>query len=219
MSNMPPLIKICGLTQASDAAAAAGLGADLCGFVFHPKSPRYVTAKAAKQLATPGAKRVGVFVEQGVEEIISIMQEAELDMAQLHGNQGPEVAKALGWQRVIRVFWPERYPKTAGNPADGESNGFTRDLELWHDLAAYFLFDAGVKEGGHGKRLSSPSFDSPKPYFLAGGLCPNDIVSMWPFKIKNLCGFDLNSGVEKSPGIKDHAALRDLFSIFRSINY
>jgi phosphoribosylanthranilate isomerase len=149
-------------------------------------------------MATPGAKRVGVFVKHSIEEIHDIMDEACLDMAQLHGDQGLEVAWALGADRVIKVFWPERHSREE----------LLTLMILWKDLAAYFLFDAGTSGGGSGNLIQSVLPDSPKPYFLAGGLNPILVKTFWPSKDPMLAGFDLNSGLEESPGLKNSESLK-----------
>jgi phosphoribosylanthranilate isomerase len=197
-----PIVKICGLASARDAVFCAQMGADLVGFVFHPQSPRYVAPALAREFNTPGRLRVGVFVSQGAPEILAAMAEAQLDLAQLHGDQGVDVARAIGAERSVRVFWPERDLSQPGQLA--------KDLELWSGEAALFLFDAGYEAGGHGRKLAGPAFKSPRPYLLAGGLTPSDLGRLWPAVDQNLVGFDFNSGVESSPGRKDWAAVRNL---------
>ncbi|MDR1677258.1 MAG: phosphoribosylanthranilate isomerase [Deltaproteobacteria bacterium] len=200
MTLSKPLIKVCGLTRPQDASLAAVLGADLCGFIFHPKSPRYISPAQARLMTTPGAKRVGVFVDQSAEETRQIMEEAGLDLAQLHGHQGPEMADFLGPEKVIKVFWPDKQPR----------DELSKLLELWKDLCAYFLFDAGFFEGGHGRRIESELPVSPKRYLLAGGLNPKTVKTFWPSADPMLAGFDLNSGLEESPGCKEAESLEVL---------
>ncbi|MDR0354915.1 MAG: phosphoribosylanthranilate isomerase [Deltaproteobacteria bacterium] len=199
-----PLFKICGLTRPEDAVLVAALGADMCGFIFHPKSPRRVSPKQARLLATPAARRVGVFVDQSLPEILEIMEEACLDAAQLHGRQGPEVASALGFYRSIRVFWPERQ-----SPAE-----LQEQMDQWKELAHLFLFDAGSGAGGHGRPINAVIPESPADYLLAGGLTPDSVWRKWPPEDPKMVGFDVNSGVESSPGVKDREALRRLL-LFR----
>ncbi|MDR2366655.1 MAG: phosphoribosylanthranilate isomerase [Deltaproteobacteria bacterium] len=201
MSEDPkPIIKVCGLARPQDATMAAILGADMCGFIFHPKSPRAVAPNLARAMATPGAKRVGVFVDQSPGEILEIMDEAGLDLAQFHGGQEPATALDLGPDRVIKVFWPER--QTAGELA-----GL---MDLWKDLAAYFLFDSGTGGGGSGRPIRVPIPASPKPYLLSGGLTPEMARSLWPPEDPMLVGFDLNSGLEDAPRVKNANALKTL---------
>ncbi|MBF0482915.1 MAG: phosphoribosylanthranilate isomerase, partial [Desulfovibrionaceae bacterium] len=111
--NAPVLVKVCGLTRREDAAACRELGVDLTGFIFAAGSPRRVTPETVRDIArdTPesAALRVGVFAEQTAGEVIDIMDHAGLDLAQLHGDASPDFCRAVGAERVIRVFWPQRH--------------------------------------------------------------------------------------------------------------
>jgi phosphoribosylanthranilate isomerase len=160
-------------------------------------------------MPTPGAVRVGVFVRQCLSEILEIIDQARLDMVQLHGEQSPVLAAEIGPERIIRVFWPE---KAAVPGAESLDDLFNR----WLHLAKWFLFDAGLAAGGHGRRLAV-KFKCPKPYFLAGGLTGTDVVSGWPPADPNLVGFDLNSSLESSPGRKDPAAIRAMMASLGTI--
>ncbi|MBD5538892.1 MAG: phosphoribosylanthranilate isomerase [Desulfovibrio sp.] len=195
-------IKICGLTRQRDVDAASALGADFCGFIFHPGSPRYVTPEAAAALETGGMARVGVFVGQGAEEILAIMDEARLDFAQLHGGQDRACAERIGASRVIRVLWAERF---AGRPQ------LEAHMAAHASACAWFLLEAGQAGGGSGHtqdwtRLAGLS--SPRPWLLAGGLTPlNASVAV------AACGpdgLDFNSGVEEAPGKKSPQLLAAL---------
>ena len=91
-------VKICGITRSQDAELAAGLGASALGFVFWPDSPRYVSAETAKAIdceRTGNVLKVGVFVDQPVEDVARIMDEAGLDVAQLHGHESPDYCRQL----------------------------------------------------------------------------------------------------------------------------
>jgi phosphoribosylanthranilate isomerase len=129
---------------------------------------------------------------------MAVMEEVCLDLAQLHGDQNPDVAVTLGPERVIKVFWPEAQP----------NDELLRLMDLWKDLATYFLFDAGSSGGGHGRGINTSLPVSPKPYFLAGRIDPAKARGLWPSDDPMLAGFDLNSGLEKSPGVKDHVVLK-----------
>ena len=92
-------VKICGITRPQDAALAAGLGASALGFVFWPSSPRKVSVETAKAIAADipaGVLKVGVFVNQPVEDVARIMDDVGLDVAQLHGHESPEYCQSLG---------------------------------------------------------------------------------------------------------------------------
>ena len=187
-------VKFCGLTRQEDADQAVRLGARMGGFIFHPRSPRGVLPAAAAALDTGPLLRVGVFVQQGAEEIKAVMAEARLDLAQLHGCQSVECALAVGPERVIRVLWPERYSHRAL---------LYNDLRRHAEACAYYLLDAGLKGGGSGRRLEWLDLcrlRAPHPWLLAGGLGPDNVRAAL-----NLCtpgGVDFNSGVEDAPGRK-----------------
>lgn len=200
-----PVIKICGLTGRLDAASCTRLGADLVGFIFHPPSPRSVEPLQVKHLKTPGCFRVGVFISQKAPEILAVMDQAQLDLAQLHGEQDLEDARAVGPERVIKVFWPERYEDKAELAAE---------MEKWAPAASLFLFDSGTSGGGHNRKIGSLAglSRSPKPYLLAGGLTPEDLSRYWPNKDPMFLGLDFNSGVEIRPGVKSREAIQNLMA-------
>ncbi len=203
-----PLVKICGLRRQEDLDCAAAAGADFCGFIFHPASPRHIDPVAAAALDSRGPRRVGVFVRQGVAEIQTILRVARLDMAQLHGDQSPDCARALGAARIIRVLWPARYPDQAALEAD---------MARHAPDAALFLLDAGMAGGGSGRTLSGvplPGPNAPRPWLLAGGLTP-DNVSRALAACPGCGGVDMNSGLESAPGCKDHQKIRAALTALR----
>ena len=189
------LIKFCGLTRQEDVDHAASLGAAMCGFIFHPRSPRGVTVAQAAALDSGSMLRVGVFVNQGSDEIRRIMDEARLDYAQLHGHQSVECARAIGAERVIRVLWPDRYTHRAL---------LYNDLQRNAEACAYYLLDAGLKGGGSGHKLDWSDLASLRPahpWLLAGGLSAANVAMA-----VGMCapaGVDFNSGVEDAPGYKN----------------
>ncbi len=193
-------VKVCGMTRSSDVEALQRLGVDALGFIFVKKSPRRVTPEQAAALPHGPNKRVGLFLEHDVEETLRIMDRAKLDLAQLHGGQGPDFCRRIGPERVIKVFWPARYATRTALEAD---------LTAYADAAALFLFDAGTSGGGHGvaqdfSRLAG--LQSPRPWLLAGGLGPDNLAGA--LAETDPAGVDLNSGVEISPGVKDVEAVK-----------
>lgn len=189
------LVKVCGLTRQEDVDMAASFGAGMCGFIFHPPSPRCVSPAQAALLKSGNMLRVGVFVDQDAEEICRIMAEARLDMAQLHGRQDAACARAVGAQRVIRVIWPARYCHRAL---------LYKELHSHADACACYLLDAGQTGGGSGARLDWESLDrlsSPRPWLLAGGLGAENVDLALSQCSPD--GVDLNSGVEDAPGQKN----------------
>lgn len=195
------LVKVCGLTRQEDVQCANALGVDFCGFIFHPKSPRYIEPQKAARLESGNMRRVGVFVGQDAAEIRHIMEVAHLDFAQLHGKQSIDTAMQVGVERVIRVLWPQRYCHKAL---------LYRELCRHANSCAMFLFDAGQSGGGSGQRIdwgNIAGLASPRPWFLAGGLNARNVVSA--MKLTGANAADLNSGIEIEPGIKSAQAMQE----------
>ncbi len=195
-----PLVKICGMTRAGDVIGCTDAGADLLGFIFAAKSPRRVTPEQAAALPRTTAKRVGVFVEQTLDEVLAVMEAADLDLAQLHGGQSPEFCRAVGPERVIRAFWPRNHPDTKSLAAT---------MAAFAGAVRYALLDAGASGGGHGVSLDFAPLAAlapPMPWLLAGGLGPHNVAEA--LRLANPHGLDLNSGVESSPGLKDLEKVR-----------
>ncbi|MCI7568269.1 MAG: phosphoribosylanthranilate isomerase [Desulfovibrio sp.] len=195
------LVKICGLKRAEDVREAVELGVDFCGFIFHPQSPRAIAPARAAELDSGDCRRVGVFVEQGSEEILGVMDAARLDFAQLHGRQSVDCALRIGAEKVIRVLWPERFASVSALQAEIDRHART---------CAWYLLDAGKRGGGSGRHLDWDSLRElrfPHPWLLAGGLSaatlPAALQSCRPD------GVDLNSGIEVAPGVKDVDRLRE----------
>jgi phosphoribosylanthranilate isomerase len=194
-------VKICGITRPQDAELAAGLGANALGFVFWPDSPRSVsvdTAKAIAENVPAGVLKVGVFVNQRVEDVVRIMDDAGLDVAQLHGHESPEYCQSVG----RRVF------KAVGMADNGSVSidDFGPDVVL--------LVDAHdpVRVGGTGKTVnwdSAREIAATRRTILAGGLNAANVKlavrSVRPY------GVDVSSGVESAPGVKDPNRLRTFF--------
>lgn len=204
MSNNSPLLKVCGITRDEDAEVLMELGADFIGFIFHPKSPRFICAGACSGMETGDMKRVGVIVNGTVESTAKLMDFARLDYMQLAGDQAPEFCKALGPERVIKVVWPERYETR---------EELEEHMATYADAAAMLLLDAGKSGGGHGRSLSFEKLKglkSPLPWLLAGGLGPHNVADALA---AGPVGVDVNSGVELEPGLKDHDKVREVAEI------
>lgn len=188
-------IKICGIKTLPDALAAIEAGADYLGFNFYSKSIRFIEKSACAEITSvlkrehPQIKLVGVFVNASVEEIKKILQTCHLDLAQLHGDETPEIFDQLA---------PHAFRAFRGIP---ESNaGYERD-----EVPA-MLIDAAVKGvyGGSGVTAdwtAAAELAKKYPLLLAGGLTPENVadavrqVQPW--------GVDVASGVESAPGEKD----------------
>ena len=200
-------IKVCGITNLRDALFAAELGADALGFVFYEKSPRFVTFAEARNIMDrlpPFVTGVGVFVNAGMDFLAKAKDEAGFDVFQLHGDETPEFCSKLG----------ERYIKAVR----------VRDAESVSEVGLYdtdcFLFDGWSPDayGGSGTGFSWEILDaetlSGRFVVLSGGLdCEN--VSRAVREVRPHA-VDVSSGVEASPGIKDHSKLRRFMEAARN---
>lgn len=196
------LCKICGLTRPEDVAACHRLGADFVGFIFVRRSPRCVTPEQAALLPDGPALRVGVFAGSDPAEVRAVARVARLDMIQLHGGEDVGFCRALGAERVIKTLWPERRaPKETAE-----------EMERFAPVCAWFLFDAGSGGGGSGKLSDTAALRRlrpPRPWFLAGGLGADNLapaLASLPPALRPH-GLDMNSALERSPGVKDHERL------------
>jgi phosphoribosylanthranilate isomerase len=183
------ILKICGITNQADAAAAIDAGATALGFNFYPRSPRYITPRAAAEIASePGVRRVGVFVNESRAHVEEVARIASLDVVQLHGDETPGdyPAAAAVW-KAVRV-----------------TEGF--DSSQYDDcLAEALLLDGPAAElyGGAGK-----SFDwrlagvSSRRIILAGGLDASNVAQA--IALVRPWGVDACSRIESAPGKKDY---------------
>jgi phosphoribosylanthranilate isomerase len=231
-------VKICGLTNLVDAQAAQVAGADMLGFIFFPKSPRYVEPERAREVlgALNRDRRVvltvGVFVNESAEVIAQILDFCGLDVAQLHGEEPPSMLSLNGGSakeivdrdpsplrgRVYKAVRPRSAEEAA---ALANQYGLPASARRGGQLPA-FLLDAYHPQlrGGTGQtgdwRLAAP-LAAQYPVLLAGGLNPSNVAeavrSVRPW------GVDVASGVEKSPGQKDHAAVETLLRAVRYTTY
>ena len=194
-------VKICGLTNYLDAAAAVDMGADLLGFNFYPKSPRFITLEQAAQIINklPAFIHVaGVFVNASLDQIKEAISECNLDWVQLHGDESPEFCESLlsiniRTMKAIRVK----------DQADIE-----RAESFFTDAVLLDAFDPG-KYGGTGLTFDWNIIGHiSKRIFLAGGINPNNVAAAIGLGVY---GIDVCSGIEASPGKKDHRKMRKLF--------
>lgn len=202
-------IKICGIKTLPDALAAIEAGADYLGFNFYTGSVRFIEKTACAEITSvlkreyPQIKLVGVFVNSPVEEIKDILQTCSLDLAQLHGDEPPEMLSALNG-KAFKAF--------RGIPQSVD--GFARI-----DPPA-FLLDSSVKGiyGGSGVTAdwtAAAELAKKYPLLLAGGLTPENVaeavrrVQPW--------GVDAASGVESALGEKDAGKMVEFVKAIRNI--
>jgi phosphoribosylanthranilate isomerase len=199
-------VKVCGVARLEDALLAAELGAWAVGMVFYEPSPRCCPRDQAELIAAALKRRVelaGVFVNASLDEIGRLADQLGLTLVQLHGDEGPsfcaEVARRTG-ARVIKAA-----------PIGGA--GALQDLERFH--TDFHLLDGHTPglRGGGGQTFEwelLAARRSKVPAILSGGLNPENVRSA--IELAHPYGVDVASGVESSPGVKDHARLRAFFA-------
>ena len=194
-------VKICGLTNYLDAAVAVDLGADLLGFNFYPKSPRFVTLEQAAQIINklPAFIHVaGVFVNASLDQIKEAISECNLDWVQLHGDESPEFCESL---RSINV-------RTMKAIRVKDQEDIERAESFFTDAVLLDAFDP-EKYGGTGLTFDWNIIGHiNKRIFLAGGINPDNVAAAIELGVY---GIDVCSGIEAKPGKKDHRKMRKLF--------
>jgi len=201
-------IKICGITREEDALFSAERGADFLGFIFVPGTPRYIDPDRAADIAASvrathetAPQFVGVFRDSSVEYIREIVAAVGLDLVQLHGSERDDVAAGAGVPAIKALRIADTLPDTSACPS-----------------ASWLLFDTydAHRAGGTGRRFDwslLAGYERHKPFFLSGGLSPDNVAAA--ISLVRPDAIDVASGVEASPGVKDHAALGRLFERVR----
>jgi phosphoribosylanthranilate isomerase len=195
------LVKICGITRADDADAAVKAGADALGFIFWPRSPRFIDPYRARAIVStlpPFVTPVGVFVNQPIEYVTGVASLVGLGAVQLHGDETVSYATRIA-SPIVKAL-----------PVGTAS----ADLDMW-PLRITVLVDVHDPErrGGTGEIIDwtwAASVAGRRRTLLAGGVSPENVVEaierVRPF------GIDVSSAVERSPGVKDHERLEALFA-------
>ena len=199
-------LKICGMKYRDNIIDVANLRPDYLGFIFYDGSPRNfngIIPNIAHEI-----KRVGVFVDASVENVLEKVNRYNLDAVQLHGKESPEFCSTLkntdDTFEIIKVF-------SIKDQFDFEL------LKPYEPVCDYYLFDTkGELPGGNGYTFDwnvLSNYPSSKPFFLSGGIGIDQIDSIYSFlqnKISNLCiAIDVNSRFEIEPGLKDTLNLKE----------
>jgi phosphoribosylanthranilate isomerase len=195
------VLKICGITNPEDAAAAVEGGATAIGFNFWPRSPRYVAPKAAAQIESrPGIRRVGVFVNEPPERIEEIAAQVRLDVAQLHGDES-----VAGYPAGLAVWKAARVAARV-------------DFHAYDDSPAEALVldgPAGELYGGSGQTFDwSLAAAVRKRIILAGGLDASNVAQA--IAVAHPWGVDACSRIESTPGKKDHRKMNEFLQAART---
>ena len=186
------------MREADNIRAVEALGIDMMGFIFWPKSSRYVSQRPDYQ--PKRVKRVGVFVDEDPEQVKRLADDYALDYIQLHGQESPSYIFQLRGLHVIKAF----------NISIAEDLLQTQPYE---GLVDFFLFDAkGKSVGGNGEKFNWDVLDAYQgatPFLLSGGIGSDDAERVNAFYHPKCIGIDLNSRFELSPGLKDVAKLKE----------
>ena len=201
-------IKVCGTTLPEQVNALDEMGVTFAGFIFYPKSPRYMRQKIApekmKQIKGKIAK-VGVFVNETYDDLMKTVDEYRLDMVQLHGDETPKYCEKIAdYISVIKAF------------RLSENDSIEWMTKPYFDVCDFYMFDTlGAGYGGTGKKFDWNMLQSSpprKPYFLSGGIEPDDEEHLIEFAKTDagakLFAVDINSKFEIGAGVKDIAKIK-----------
>jgi len=197
-------IKVCGLTIADQFLQLDELGIELGGFIFYPKSPRYVfnhlNAADIKKLKGQSINKVGVFVNETIEDVLKIVDNCGISIVQLHGDETPHYCEKIAeYVSVIKAFRLR------------DEDDVLWKIKDYLDVVDMFLFDtATAVYGGSGQLFDwniLKGLSLNKPFLLSGGIGLGDIDKINQFVqdsvSENLSALDINSKFEISPGVKN----------------
>jgi phosphoribosylanthranilate isomerase len=208
-------VKVCGMTQLEQVEKLHTVGATFAGFIFYPKSPRYVL----RHLTTSQIKKenninkVGVFVNASVDHILQMVDECRLHMVQLHGDESPKFCEKIAdYISVVKAF------------RLSDNDHIEWMIRPYMNVCDMFLFDTeGAGYGGTGKKFNWSVLEGSvigKPFFLSGGIQHNDTEKLKVFSqepVANaLFAIDINSKFEVSAGVKDMGKVEHFISELNS---
>jgi len=205
-------IKVCGMRDPENISDVVAALPDYLGFILYPKSKRFVGFEPSTEVMAvvpDSVKKVGVFVDETPEKVLEICQKWKLNVVQLHGLETPEYCQQIqdSGITVFKAF-------SVDDQFDFEK------LNAYSRVCDYFLFDTkGRLPGGSGKKFNWQLIENYKcdvPFFLSGGIGPEDIDTIRQFSHPKLFGIDINSGFEISPALKDVVKVRNFIYGIRS---
>ena len=203
-------IKVCGMKFAENRKQVEKLGVDFLGYIFYGHSKRFIGDTPELELFNSKAKKVGVFVDENVFEILGLAKNLGLDFIQLHGKENPKTCQILKSQglKIIKVF------------NVNEKFNFS-ETEPFEKVADYFLFDTKTEiPGGSGKKFDwqiLEKYTGHTPFFLSGGITLEDAKSIKEIIHPKLTGVDLNSGFEDEPGLKNIEKLKQFITEIKTL--
>jgi len=192
-------IKVCGITKLSDLQMLVENKADFAGFIFYERSPRFagnrIDARSVRE--TTGIRKVGVFVNASMEQVLTTVAAYALDLVQLHGDETPEFCAAVQTKvPVIKAF------------RIGASVNWEKEIAPYLPVTKYFLFDTASEKGygGTGDRFNwelLQQYPYQHPFLLSGGIAPGQEAEIGSLQLPQLFAVDINSKFEDSPGVKN----------------
>jgi phosphoribosylanthranilate isomerase len=210
--------KVCGMTNAEQVMQLDAMGVEFAGFIFYPKSPRYVfrymPRPEVKKIRGEGINKVGVFVNANADELLQTVDDCGLYLVQLHGDETPRYCEKISnYVSVIKAFRLR------------EDDNVLWKVKDYMDIVDMFLFDTdGIGYGGTGKKFNWDTLKGlniQKPFFLSGGIGPDDVDALAEFGkdpvAKDLFSIDVNSRFETSPGVKDLDTLKTFIRSVKQI--
>lgn len=203
-------IKVCGMKYTANRLAVEELPVDFLGFIFYNKSKRFAGKVPEKGLFQTSKTGVGVFVEEGLNEIMKLSETYAFSHVQLHGKEDPGMCSKLERQglKVIKAF----------NLHDEFDFSET---EAYDNQVSYFLFDTkSRKPGGSGQKFNweiLEKYRGDTSFFLSGGITPADATGIRKLEHPKLFGIDLNSGFEDEPGLKNIEKLKNFIIKIRNL--
>src|SRR5664279_1167449 len=198
-------VKVCGMVNSLNLKNVAAGDPDFLGLIYYHGSPRYVGEETEPELLESfpqGIKRVGVFLNANISEVLSISKRATLDLIQLHGNESPAYCSRLNSTGLSVI---------KGFNIENEFNFET--LTGYLPVCDFFLFDTKSKKpGGSGIKFNWEKLDEyslDKPFFLSGGIGPEDAGLVKSIRNNGLYAVDINSRFETVTGIKNAELVKE----------
>lgn len=192
------LLKVCGMRDAENISELVKLKPDYIGFIFYDKSKRFVTSFPEVEIPSE-IKKVGVFVNETIDELIKIAEENNLEAIQLHGNESPDYCEEL------RVLLIRKVEILKAFSVDDDFDFST--TMAYQKVCDFMLFDTKGKEhGGNGVKFNWQVLDNYKgetPFLLSGGISKVDAAEIKKISHKTFAGIDVNSGFEIEPAFKN----------------
>jgi phosphoribosylanthranilate isomerase len=200
-------LKVCGITQSEQLLALQEIGVDYAGLIFYGGSPRFIGAHNLEASILNqkeiNIKRIGVFVNAKEDEILKAVDDWKLEMVQLHGEESPVFCEKISNHvKTIKAFRVK------------EEESLAYKVAPYENAVEYYLFDAmGKQYGGTGNKFDwkvIAEANIQKPFFLSGGLGPDDVADIQAFSQSNSNCFaiDVNSRFEVKPGVKNIEIVR-----------